>query len=436
MTPTDHHVIVIGAGTAGRCVAAHLLGAGITDFVVLEAANRVLTPGLDTHVRPGQHVTSSVFDDNTDTWSLTTESGQSWRARVVIATHRAPYVPWIPNIPGHSDFHGTAFHAGAWAQDFDPTDKRIAVIGVDAHAGRCLDLLVRSAESVSVFAHFPRRFVADVPLPSTRVARWLRHRLPVIAATQARPKPTVEPVLSALEAITASGVRTRDANGYRDHRVDAIIYGTGFTIAEQVRDETLVGAGGLTLRQAWRQGMEPYLGVAIYGFPNYFLNVETSGPDLPNSQAQTRYIIECLHAMQRSDSTRIQLRRSNQQVYNERVHLTRPPQPMDQTAFDLVSHTNIDDEIYDGPATLTIADHCRRVRVRLTGHVDPIDGQYHWQGTVFDSLSDEALKQMRAVTLTIDQHSAPARIVEQTPWGTRSVAGVGEPPFALSPAGP
>ena len=37
---------------------------------------------------------------------------------------------------------------------------------------------------------------------------------------------------------------------------------------------------------------------------------------------------------------------------------------------------------YDGAATLTLAGACHPVRVRLAGHLDPIDGQYHWQGTV------------------------------------------------------
>ena len=42
--------------------------------------------------------------------------------------------------------------------------------------------------------------------------------------------------------------------------------------------------------------------------------------------------------------------------------------------------------MYDGPATVQIGDDDRDVRVRLTGHLDPIDGHYHWQGTIFDTL--------------------------------------------------
>jgi hypothetical protein len=33
--------------------------------------------------------------------------------------------------------------------------------------------------------------------------------------------------------------------------------------------------------------------------------------------------------------------------------------------------------------------------------------------------------------LTVDDRNAEARITEQTPWGSHSIAGVGAPPFAL-----
>ena len=101
------------------------------------------------------------------------------------------------------------------------------------------------------------------------------------------------------------------------------------------------------------------------------------------------------------------------------------------SAFDLSSGAG-DDETYDGVATLTIAGTSHPVRVHLTGHVDPIDGHYHWQGTVFSSpaqpLPPDALK-ARSVTVTVGERSAAARIVERTPWGTHSVAGVGAPPY-------
>jgi hypothetical protein len=65
----------------------------------------------------------------------------------------------------------------------------------------------------------------------------------------------------------------------------------------------------------------------------------------------------------------------------------------------------------------------------LTGHLDPIDGRYHWQGTVFDALPDDNPPQR--VRLAVGERTAEARIAERTPQGGYSVVGVGEPPFAL-----
>jgi hypothetical protein len=87
-------------------------------------------------------------------------------------------------------------------------------------------------------------------------------------------------------------------------------------------------------------------------------------------------------------------------------------------------------DLYDGPATIRVGDDEHEVRVRLRGHLDPIDGRYHWQGTAFDTLAaDTRLPQ--PVTVRIGDGSAEARIIERTPQGGYSLAGVGAPPFPL-----
>jgi hypothetical protein len=91
--------------------------------------------------------------------------------------------------------------------------------------------------------------------------------------------------------------------------------------------------------------------------------------------------------------------------------------------------SGLEHEVYDGPAVLTVDDDRHVVRVRLTGHVDPIDGKYHWQGTVFDA--PDSLMPSQPVLLTIDDRTTPARITEETPWGSYSIAGVGAPPYRL-----
>jgi hypothetical protein len=95
-----------------------------------------------------------------------------------------------------------------------------------------------------------------------------------------------------------------------------------------------------------------------------------------------------------------------------------------QSDVDAAAYTS-----YDGPASLRVADDDHSVRVRLTGRLDPIDGKYHWRGTVFGELPDDVLKRPEAL-LTANGRTAAAKLTERTPQGGYSVTGVGTPPFA------
>jgi cation diffusion facilitator CzcD-associated flavoprotein CzcO len=361
----------------------------VTDDVIVVGGDLAGFPTLH------RDVISSVFDDDTHTWTLTTADGETCRVRIVVA-RTSPFVPWIPDLFGRREFRGVSFHAAKPPADFDPAGQRVAVIGADTAAGQLIGRLTRSGAAVKVFPLPPRRFV--------RQTRRARHHL--------RRQP--ELVTSPIDEVTAAGVRTADGV---HHDADAIVYGTGFAVRPGLPPDALVGAKGLTIQQAWTSGMELYLGVALHGFPNYFI---ADGP-------ATRNVIECLQLM--NGHTRIEVRRSSQQVFNERLHLRRPSRHLTASAFDLSSSFGgVHDDTFAGPATLTSADICQQVRVLLSGHMDPIDGQYHWQGTVFDPLPVDL--RARTVTLIVGERSASARITERSPQGTHSIAGVGLPPFA------
>jgi hypothetical protein len=173
-------------------------------------------------------------------------------------------------------------------------------------------------------------------------------------------------------------------------------------------------------------GMLPYLGVAVHGLPNQFF---VSGAD---AGGQKLYIAACLDAMARTGSTRIEVRRSTQRTYTDRLKSGRAVnwrrmRRKIYASFDLSSHIGVDDEVYDGQATVRIGDDDHDARVRLTGHIEPIDGRYHWQGMLFTDLHETKLPLL--VTVTVGENSAEARIVERTAQGGYSVVGVGVPPF-------
>lgn len=90
--------------------------------------------------------------------------------------------------------------------------------------------------------------------------------------------------------------------------------------------------------------------------------------------------------------------------------------------------TDLTEEVFDGFAILDNGEGDRRVHVRLTGHLDPIDGKYHWRGTILDAPATVAAGPVR---LTIGTRTVDARITERTSQGTHSIAGIGEPPFEL-----
>lgn len=184
-----------------------------------------------------------------------------------------------------------------------------------------------------------------------------------------------------------------------------------------------------------REGLAPYLGVAVHGAPNYFM---VTGADAV-ADARLDYISECLNLMARTGSTRIEVLFSTQRTFHlrggdkadsdDRAYWQRMAE-LAPTAFDLSSHRGVVDDIYDGAAIMRVGDDERRVRVRLSGRLDPIDGRYHWQGSVFDA-PDELFTQPRPTTLTIGARTAQCRITERTQQGRHSVAGVGAPPYPL-----
>lgn len=153
--------------------------------------------------------------------------------------------------------------------------------------------------------------------------------------------------------------------------------------------------------------------LATHGAPNYF---RIPGPAVGR---QARYVARCLRLVERSGAGRIEAKRP--------ITLRRwRPEPV-ATQFYLTGAVPAPDELYDGQATMGIDGRDFGGRVRLIGHLDPIDGQYHWRGTFFEPLPDAS--RGRPATLTVGSRTGAARIVEQTAWGTHTVSGVGDPPF-------
>lgn len=104
-----------------------------------------------------------------------------------------------------------------------------------------------------------------------------------------------------IDHISADAIVMKDG---REIPVDVIICATGFEIARMVGKMNIIGRDGRSLGAEWGED-DPrgYLGVAVPGYPNYFLTVGPStGPAHAAGvnlivEAQVHYIIACLDAM-------------------------------------------------------------------------------------------------------------------------------------------
>ena len=79
-------------------------------------------------------------------------------------------------------------------------------------------------------------------------------------------QPNVDVVASGLAEVRGSTLVAADGT---ETEVDAIVFGTGFRVTEMPIAERVVGADGITLAEAWKDGMESLRGATAAGFPNW-----------------------------------------------------------------------------------------------------------------------------------------------------------------------
>lgn len=85
---------------------------------------------------------------------------------------------------------------------------------------------------------------------------------------------------------------------------------------------------------------------------------------------------------------------------------------------------------YDGPAILLLDGAAVPVSVRLRGHLEPIDGRFHWWGRIAASADvDAAASSGGTAVLRTPRGAAQGRLSDVDPWGRFRITGVGRPPF-------
>ncbi|MEQ8815286.1 MAG: NAD(P)/FAD-dependent oxidoreductase [Thalassobaculum sp.] len=128
-------------------------------------------------------------------------------------------------------------------------------------------------------------------------------------ATYNRPNVTLVDISEApIEAITPAGVKAQGV----EHAVDAIVFATGFdAMTGALTRIDIRGAGGVRLRDKWRDGPRSYLGLAVAGFPNLFTVTGPGSPSvltnmLPSIEQHVEWISDCFRYLRGRGIDRIE----------------------------------------------------------------------------------------------------------------------------------
>ncbi len=95
-------------------------------------------------------VASAVHDDGA--WTVTTDAGETVRARYLITAVGALSASNTPAFEGRDSFRGETYHTGHWPHErVDFTGKRVGVIGTGASAVQAIPLIAQEAADLTVF---------------------------------------------------------------------------------------------------------------------------------------------------------------------------------------------------------------------------------------------------------------------------------------------
>ena len=338
--------------------------------------------GIRPRVSFGTEVTGAVWDEEARLWRIETSTGRL-TARFLVAAMGGLSEPSIPRLPGIETFEGAAFHTAAWDHDRDLAGRNVAVVGTGASAIQIVPHLQREVGKLTVFQRTPawvfphpgrdvrpRERLLFRRLPAVQRAvrgavywgrevfllpfkkRWFRWAPKRIAsrhledqvtdaALRARltpdfevgckrillsndyypalQQPNVELVSEAVTEVRPNGVVTADG---REHEVDTIVWGTGFSASEMPIGDRLRGRGERLLGDVWRErGMTALRGTTFAGFPNLFMLV---GPNtglghtsiILMIESQISYVMDALRTIDERRLATVEPRSEAQDAYN------------------------------------------------------------------------------------------------------------------------
>ncbi len=322
--------------------------------------------GLTPRIRLNTTIERVEWDEARSVQRVTASDGRCWEFTAVVSAIGLLNVPSAPHWPGRESFGGPVLHTARWDSSLDWHGKRVAVIGTGSSAAQIVPAMAPGADELILFQRQPawvdekerstfspeqrRRlsspigyrlerarlfwnqeknwFGGRVVRPGSRadtraVDRCRAHLERSVTDPDLRrvltptgPYLAKRPVRSNeyLPALCRENVRVIprgvddlyehgvvDAAGER-HPVDIVITATGFRPAEFLLGLEVIGAGGRALHDVWGDDPQAFLGIAVPGFPNFFMMY---GPNTNfyaivfNHERQASFIARALKRLQR-----------------------------------------------------------------------------------------------------------------------------------------
>ncbi len=337
--------------------------------------------GIRDHVRFDTEVTEANFDTASAQWNVLTADGNSQTAKILVSAVGLFNCPFVPDLPGQGLFQGPQFHSSRWKHDCKLAGKRVAVIGTGASAIQFVPRIAPEVDSLHVFQRSPQYVMPRDTAPVVKGhsilhrTRNLADRFKIYLEQERRsrrrgstrmtergqaqflellqrevPDPVMRrkltpsfqlgckrvlqsndwyPALmrenvalidSPVTEITPTGVVTR---GGDSHKVDIIVYGTGFTPTRYLTPLKITGSNGQDLNEGWKNGAEAYLGMTVAGFPNFFMmygpNTNIAGSIVYMLESQARYIADAARLINRPGIRQISVRQRVQDAFNHKL---------------------------------------------------------------------------------------------------------------------
>jgi len=336
---------------------------------------------LRPKIRFNTEMVSAAWDEAACRWRVRTTMG-TITARILISGIGGLHIPATPKLPGLETFAGAAFHSARWDHAVDLAGKRVAVIGTGASAIQFVPQIAPKAARLDIYQRTPawvipkpdrafsklEKSLLKLPLYRAAFRKYLFHyhelrvlaflghenaqrlggklavghlrnqvRDPALRAKltpnykigckrlmlsndyyPALQRPNVSVITDGIACVTPHAII--DSAGV-ERAADAIIFGTGFEVTTAYRHNSITGIAGQDLGALWdKTGMAAYNGIAVAGFPNYFMLLGPHTALGHNSvvimiEAQVNYIVDALKKLRAAGAAAIDVTAAVQQKF-------------------------------------------------------------------------------------------------------------------------